>query len=380
MSSKTPIIIDLGSYEIKAGFRSNNNFPSTKFLSYIGEPKYDKILRSINIYKPQKKDQFVGDNCSQYLGILKLRYPIQHGAFTNERDISLIFNHIFSKLRLNSEEIHDHPLLITEPILNPKENREKISEILFEKYGVPALVFGSQPPLSLFSFSSTTGIILESGDQVSQVCAVSDGYVIPSSFMRSNFGGKDVNDYLLQLLKMKGVEFTSETEKLILHEIKRKYVLCQIGETKYDEERNTTNINYKLPDSKSIEIDQKEFLASKVIFTPSLVGKNCLGLHHMVAACIEKINSDLRERLCPNIKLAGGNSLIRNFSQVLHTELHGMLNKYKGINAKPNSINSTVSNWYGGNIITGFGIFKNLLINKKDWDEKGKYIVHQQTF
>ena len=101
MSTKTPIIVDLGSYQIKTGFRSNNSFPSTTFFSYIGEPKYNKILRQINIHKPQKKDIFIGDNCTPYLGILKLRYPIQHGSFSNERDISLIFNHIFSKLGLD---------------------------------------------------------------------------------------------------------------------------------------------------------------------------------------------------------------------------------------------------------------------------------------
>ena len=156
MSTKTPIIIDLGSYQIKSGFRSNNSFPSTTFLSYIGEPKFNKILRPLNTHKTQKKDQLVGDNCTPYLGILKLRYPIQHGAFSNEKDISLIFNHIFSKLGLDSEEIHEHPLLITEPLLNPKHNREKISEILFEKYGIPALVFGSHPPLSVFSFWKST--------------------------------------------------------------------------------------------------------------------------------------------------------------------------------------------------------------------------------
>ena len=139
MSSNAPIIIDLGSSEIKTGYKSSNPFPSTTFPSYIGEPKYNKILRQINIHKSPKKDILVGDNCSQYLGILKLRYPIQNGAFTNERDISLIFNHIFTKLGLSSEEIHDHPLLITEPILNPRNNRENISEILFEKYGVSNL-------------------------------------------------------------------------------------------------------------------------------------------------------------------------------------------------------------------------------------------------
>ena len=379
MSTKTPIIVDLGSYQIKTGFRSNNSFPSTTFLSYIGEPKYDKILRSINIHKPQKKEHFVGDNCSPYLGILKLRYPIQHGVFTNERDISLIFNHIFSKLDIDSEEIHDHPLLITEPLLNPKENREKISEILFEKYGIPALVFGSQPPLSLFSSSSTTGVVLESGESVSQICSINDGYAIPCSFMRSNFGGGDVNYYLGKLLKMKGVELISDTEKLLLHEIKKKYVSCQIEEkdSKRDEEKIFT---HKLPDSKSIDIDQKEFAASKVMFTPSLIGKNCLGLHQMVVACIEKVNSDLRERLCSNIRLTGGNSSMRNFSQVMHSELHAILNRYKLINVKINTNNCTISNWNGGNIVAGLGIFKDLLINKKDWDEKGKDIVHKQTF
>jgi centractin len=377
MSLKTPIIIDLGSYEIKTGFRSNNPFPSTSFPSYIGEPKYDKILRSINIRRTNKKDYFAGDNCSPYLGVLKLYYPIQHGAFTNERDISLIFNHIFSKLGLEPDEIHNHPLLITEPILNPKDNREKISQILFEKYGVPGLIFGSQPPLSLFSLSSTSGIVLESGDGVSQICAMADGYAIPSSFIRSNFGGGDVNEYLRQILKMKGVEFISDTEKLLLHEIKKKYVFYQLKDTKFDEERNAT---YKLPDSRLIEIDQKEYFASKVMFIPSLVGKNCLGLHQMVATCIEKVNSDLRERLCTNIKLTGGNSLMRNMGQVMHTELHGMLNKYKGINVKVNQNNCTISSWNGGNIVAGLGILNDLLITKKDWDEKGKDIVHKQTF
>ena len=383
MSLKTPIIIDLGSYEIKTGFRSNNFFPSTSFLSYIGEPKYDKILRPINIHKNGRKEQFVGDNCNPYLGILKLRFPIKHGAFTNERDIPLIFNHIFKKLGFGQDQNHDqdkiqdHPLLITEPLLNPKDNRDKISEILFEKYNISSLIFGSQPPLSLFSLSSTTGVVLESGEGVSQICSIIDGYAIPSSFIRSNFGGGDINEYLGQLLKMKGVELLSDTEKLILHEIKKKYVAYQIKDNKIEEEKKDT---YRLPDSRIIQLDQREYFASKVMFTPSLVGKNYLGLHHMIVTCIEKVNTDLRERLCNNIKLTGGNCLIKNMSQVMHTELHDMLKKYKGANIKLNLNNCTITAWNGGNIITGLGIFKDLLITKKDWEEKGKDIVHKQTF
>ena len=375
--SKTPIIIDLGSYEIKTGFHTSNQYPSIIFPSYIGEPKFNKIIRQINLNNSSKKEQFVGDNCTPYLGLLKLRSPIKHGIFTNERDISLVFNHIFTKLGLDAEKIHDHPLLITEPLKNPKENREKISEILFEKYGVPGLVFGYQPPLSLFSLSCTTGVVLESGDGVSQICSIIDGYSIPCSFIRYNYGGNDVNEYLRQSLKKKGIELVSDTEKLILHEIKKRHIFCQISETKNEEERSNT---FRLPDSREIRIDNNEYSASNVMFDPSLVGKNYLGLHQMVATCIEKVNSEYREKLCNNIKLTGGNSLMRNFNQVMHTQLQDILTKNKGISVKNNSNNSTISSWNGGNIVTELGIFKDLLINKKDWEEKGKDIIHQKAF
>ena len=376
MTSTTPIIIDLGSYQIKIGFRSSNiTFAPTSFCSYIGEPKYNKILRSINIHNPNKKEQFIGNNCTPYLGILKLRYPIQHGAFTNERDISLIFNNIFTELGLESEEIPNHPLLITEPILNPRNNRENISEILFEKYGVSSLVFGNQPPLSLFSFSSTTGLVLESGEGVSQVCSICDGYALPCSFMRSNFGGGDVSYYLNQLLKMQGIEFLSDTEKLTLHEIKKKLKL-ELVESKSNEDKS---IIYSLPDKREIILEHKEFDAAKVVLNPSLVGKNCLGLHQMVTTSIERVNADLREKLYSNIRLTGGNSSIDNFRDVMNTKIEHFLGKFSGINIRTES-NCTVSNWNGGNILSNLGIFNDLLITKKDWEEKGKDIVHKKTF
>ena len=100
----------------------------------------------------------------------------------------------------------------------------------------------------------------------------------------------------------------------------------------------------------------------------------------MIVACLEKVNSDLRERLYSNIKLTGGNSLIQNFTQVIHTELQSLLTTYKVINARVHSINCTISNWNGGNIVSSLDIFNNLLISRKEWEEKGKDIVHKKTF
>lgn len=376
MSLRTPIIIDLGSSEIKAGYKNEiSSTPSILFPSYIGEPKYDKILRSLNKNKSQNKEQLVGDDCEPYLGVLKLRYPIKHGIFENEKDIPLIFNHIFSKLKLSPEKVASHPLLIAEPILNPKSNREKITSILFEKYNIPALIFAYQPSLSFFSFAMSSAIVLDSGEGVSQICSIYDGYTIPSSFIRSDFGGEDVSDYFRKLLKMKGVDLISDTEKLLMHEIKKKNLFCNLEGKK---EENAAS-KFILPDLNVIQIDSEKYMAPKVLLTPSLVGKNCLGLHQMVAACVEKTNFELREKLMDQIKFIGGNSNIKALSEVLHTQIRLLSNKYNRIKIRSNQNPSTISSWQGGNIISSLGIFKDLLIKKKDWEENGNHIIHKQT-
>lgn len=379
MTLKSPIIIDFGSSEVKAGFKTDDSTPQIRFPSYIGEPKYNKILRVLNRNNFESTEQFIGDECELYLGIVKLRYPIRHGSFDNEKNISLFLNHIFSKLKLSEEKISQHPLLIAEPILNPKENREKIATLLFEKYDVPSLIFANQPSLSLFSFSDTTGVVLESGDGVSQICSILNGCAIPSSFIRSDFGGEDVTKYLQKLLKLKGHDFISDTEKLLLHEIKKKYLQITIEGKKDD----TIPSKYNLPDLNVITIDTEKTMASKVLLKPSLVGKDYLGLHQMIAACIEKVDFELRESLYPSIKLTGGNSCIKGLSEVLHTKIREIFpknnTKIKIKSISPNYM-STISCWNGGKIIAGLGIFKDLLISKKDWEEKGNDILHKQTF
>ena len=253
-----------------------------------------------------------------------------------------------------------------------------ISTVLFEKYNIPSLIFAYQPSLSLFAFSASTGVILETGDGVSQVSSIIDGFPIPCSSIRNNFGGEDVSNYTRKLLKLKGVDLISDTEKLLLHEIKKKYLNCVLESKK---EENTPS-KYTLPDYNSIMIDTEKFDAPKVLLDPSLVGKNYLGLHQMVVTSIEKVNSEYREKLCGNIKLTGGHSGFKGLNEVMHTKLRELLPKYNA-KVKVKSVNSnmaTFSSWFGGNVIAGLSIFKDLLITKKMWQENGNNIIHKQTF
>jgi actin-related protein len=109
---QTPIIIDLGSGEIKAGFGGQER-PKIIFKNQLGEPKYKIILKKYDKNNTPVKDIYIGEKCDACLSALKLRNPVEHGIFKNSEDILPIFNHIFTRLKLDSEEIKNHPILIS---------------------------------------------------------------------------------------------------------------------------------------------------------------------------------------------------------------------------------------------------------------------------
>lgn len=405
--SGTPIIIDIGSSEVRVGY-SVEDKPSITFPNYIGEPKYNKILKTFNRYGEEIKDVFVGNDCSKYMGIIKLNYPAKHGSFSSERDISLIFNHIYNQLQFTPDQVKEHPVLITEPILNPKSNREKISEVLFEQFDTPGLFFASQPILSLFKESATTGTVLESGDGVTQVCSVYEGYSLPDSQIRNDYGGRDITEYLQHLLKKQGAHLNSDTEYLFVKEIKQ--TLCySVGLSDFNLNYNkksdllgdySSNPNKKideykkfsilgdkridenkkipLPDLKEIVIENEKSMASQILFMPSLIGKNCLGVHQMISASIGKVDNEYRNKLLSSIYFTGGNTLLKSFIDNVVIEFRKIMpknSKIKFPNFKHKKEKELSWCWIGGKIVTSLGMFKDLWATQKDWQEKGKDIV-----
>jgi hypothetical protein len=157
--SNKAVIIDCGSGRIKAGF-ADDEAPRAVFPSIVGRAKVHGVMVGAG-----QKDCYVGDEAQAKRGVLHIQYPLEHGIVTNWDDMTKIWHHcLYDQLRCMPEE---HPLLITEAPMNPFKTREKMAEIFFEHFNVPAFYVAVQAVMALYASGRTTGIVLDAGDGVS---------------------------------------------------------------------------------------------------------------------------------------------------------------------------------------------------------------------
>ncbi len=120
-------IIDNGSGMMKAGI-AGDEAPSSVFSSIVGKPKGASAMQGVT-----QKQVYIGDDAMAKRGVLNLRYPISAGIVTDWQDMEAVWHHTFyNELRVNPNELAG--ILVTEAPRNPKGNREKMVEVLFEQF------------------------------------------------------------------------------------------------------------------------------------------------------------------------------------------------------------------------------------------------------
>merc|ERR1712170_288063 len=102
-----------------------------------------------------------------------------------------IMDYLYNK-HIKSES-QMHPVLMSEPAWNQRQKREKLTEIMFEKYNLPAFFLCKNAVLSAFANGRSTGLVLDSGATHTTAVPVYDGYVLGQAIVKSPLAGDFVS-------------------------------------------------------------------------------------------------------------------------------------------------------------------------------------------
>jgi actin-related protein len=142
---------------------------------------------------------------------LNLSYPIAAGIVESWEDMEKVWHHTFyDKLRVDPAEAVG--VLLTEAPRNPKQNREKMTSIMFETFQAKNVYVALQAVMTLYAAGRTTGLVCDSGDGVSHTIPVFEGFSIPHAIEKMEIAGRVLTDWMQRLLQGQGITLTSSAE------------------------------------------------------------------------------------------------------------------------------------------------------------------------
>jgi len=161
------------------------------------------------------------------------------------------------------------------------------------------------------------------GDGVSHFCPIFEGYSLPHAVEHLDLGGRDLTEYLVELLSKAGQKFTTSWEKETVKAIKEK--ACEVALDFEDEIRNVEPYDYELLDGCHIIIEDQRIRCPEALFKPNLIGKEYPGIEKVCYDSIQKCDIDIKRYLYNCIVLSGGTSMFQGLPERFEKEIKALV-------------------------------------------------------
>jgi len=264
-------------------------------------------------------------------------------------------------------------------------------QTMFETYGFKAAFVAIQAILTLYAQGLVSGVVVDSGDGVTHVVPVYEGFSLPFNMRRIDVAGRDVTRYLINLLLLRGYAFNRSADEEVVQKMKEQ--LCYVArdndlEKRLADETTVLVEKYTLPDGRVIRIGRERYLAPECLFQPDLISLDCMGMSRALFDSIESCELDLRATLRKFIVLSGGSTMYPGLPSRLERDMNNFYKKRREDELKKNK-NSTSSGditvqiedpprrkhlvFLGGAVLAGCMADKEeFWVSKQEWHEKGE--------
>lgn len=364
------VFIDGQAESLRAGFATDDG-PRIVFPSIVGYPSAVERL----LHWPNLKSFYCGNEAQARRNILTISSPLSNGIVNNWDDMETLWRHTFlDALHVSPEE---HPVLLTSSPMAQRKQKERTAEIMFETFKTPAVCLVTTAALAVFASGRTTGLVVDTGEDVSKLVPIVDGSVLRPAVQHLSFTDSDLTAHLKQLLVLRSrLHATIRNETV--RDIKEK--LCYLSMNFYHEmtDVQTKEKPFQLLDGSLVKLSYERFSCPEAMFDPPSMGIAGSGLHVTIVNSILRSDLVSRRDLLANIVLIGGISKFPNISKRLHEEVARLLPPVKISVTVPSAESDII--WAGASIASSLPSLKTTWINRAEYEDAGPSIVHRKFF
>ena len=394
---KPAIVIDHGADTCKAGFTDDDK-PSVICSSRVMycQQQYQQQQQRQQQQQQPEMEVLVGHKVPPNDYTIE-SHPLDNGIVEDWDAMEHLWKHIFDQLEANPSE---HHVLLTEKTIRiPKANREKMVELMFEKFDVGGLHAAKQAQLVMYGCSRLTGACVDLGHRSSFVVPVYEGYWLPSEVTPFDVTGSDLTDYMNVLIGEQQQGYYSSNKnndkrnnkqhiEEHIRSIKEKFGVVANYDYEGDLKQSQTDFDYDrshyLPNGEVITINSERLKCTEALFKPSLIGRpSSDSLPEAIRRCIGKCDLDIRQGLYMNIVLSGRTRLLPGLQERLDFEVQGISPigyRHRIVQMPEEDYLSFKGGCVFANDHLNHASHGRGWIDRSEYEEHGPYIVHRKCY